>query len=83
MMNVLYECKREEEFAPIKNAAGAEFDSPETARDLVLALHRKWAEDAGIKFEGEGYFEFMPETTYGGEGLEHLADTTFRLPLIL
>ena len=80
---VLFECKREEEFAPIKNPAGSEFDSPDTARDLVLALHKKWALEAGIKFEGEGTFEFRPETTYSGEGLEHLADSTLTLPMTL
>ncbi|OHT12449.1 UDP-N-acetylhexosamine pyrophosphorylase-like protein 1 [Tritrichomonas foetus] len=79
---VLVECVREEEFAPIKNPAGAEFDSPDTARDLVVALHKKWATEAGAKFEGEGAFEFLPETTYGGEGLKelNLAGKTIKLP---
>lgn len=80
---VLFECKREEEFAPIKNPPGSEFDSPDTARDLVIALHKKWAADVGIKFEGEGPFEFRPETTYAGEGLEHMADSVLTLPMTL
>ena len=77
---VLVECVREEEFAPIKNAIGAQFDSPETARDLMVSLHKKWAQEAGIKLNGEGAFEFLPETTYAGEGLEKLAGKTVNLP---
>ena len=79
---VLVECIREEEFAPIKNPVGAEFDSPETARDLVVNLHKKWAVEAGVKFEGEGAFEFLPETTYDGEGLKErgLAGKVIKLP---
>lgn len=80
---VLMQIPREEQFAPLKNASGAPTDSPETARDLLLGLHRKWAEAAGAKFEGEGPFELTPETTYAGEGLEELgfSDMTFTLPM--
>lgn len=34
--------RREEEFAPVKNAPGQGLpDSPDTARDAILALHRR------------------------------------------
>jgi UDP-N-acetylglucosamine pyrophosphorylase len=78
---VLVECKREDEFAPIKNPSGAPADSPETARDLLLALHRRWAQSHEITLEGDGQFEFLPETTYDGEGLEKFVGFSFTLPI--
>jgi UDP-N-acetylglucosamine/UDP-N-acetylgalactosamine diphosphorylase len=80
---VLYDCVREAEFAPIKNVSGAPTDSPETAKALLLGLHRKWAEKAGIKFQGSGDFEISPETSYDGEGLEVYEGQTFTLPCVL
>jgi UDP-N-acetylglucosamine pyrophosphorylase len=77
---VLIECNREEEFAPIKNENGAPVDSPETARDLLLALHRKWANENGITLEGDGPFEFLPETTYDGDSLYQYMGFSFTLP---
>lgn len=38
---------REEEFAPVKNANGSSFDTPESARLLVLRLHTRWVIAAG------------------------------------
>lgn len=40
------EAVREEEFAPIKNATGA--DSPDTSRRLMVRLHAAWLEAAGL-----------------------------------
>jgi UDP-N-acetylglucosamine pyrophosphorylase len=39
----LLEARREEEFAPVKNAPGAPSDSPDTARRAILQLHQKCA----------------------------------------
>ncbi|MFH0975916.1 MAG: UTP--glucose-1-phosphate uridylyltransferase [Spirochaetota bacterium] len=38
--NTILETRREEEFAPVKNANGV--DSPDTAKKLMSNLHRKW-----------------------------------------
>jgi len=38
---------REEEFAPVKNANGANFDTPDSARLLLLRLHARWVIAAG------------------------------------
>lgn len=38
---------REEEFAPVKNANGSNFDTPDSARLLVLRLHARWVVAAG------------------------------------
>jgi UDP-N-acetylglucosamine/UDP-N-acetylgalactosamine diphosphorylase len=40
------EVDRKEEFSPIKNRSGA--DSPSTAREAMVGLHRDWLHDAGI-----------------------------------
>lgn len=37
----LLEVKREEEFAPVKNAPGSATDSPDTARAAIMALHTR------------------------------------------
>ena len=60
--------EREEEFSGVKNKAGG--DSPETAREAVSRLHRRWVEAAGGKVEGEGLVEVSGTVSYAGEGLE-------------
>lgn len=49
----LIEVKREEEFAPVKNAPGAADDSPDTARELLTTMHQRWLEEKGVKFESK------------------------------
>jgi UDP-N-acetylglucosamine/UDP-N-acetylgalactosamine diphosphorylase len=44
--SIVYETDRVEEFAPIKNATGA--DSPETSRDLQTLRAARWLERAGV-----------------------------------
>ena len=41
------ESPRAEEFAPVKNADGA--DSPDTAKAAIVALAASWLEKAGVK----------------------------------
>ena len=42
------QARREEEFAPVKNAPGQGLpDSPDTARDAILHLHKAWVEKTG------------------------------------
>ena len=47
----LIEVKREEEFAPVKNAPGTMDDSPDTARELMASLHQIWFENQGVRFD--------------------------------
>ena len=50
------EVRREEEYSPIKNAAGAA--SPETARRDLVACYRRWLEAGGIALpEGDATLE--------------------------
>ena len=79
----LIEVKREEEFAPVKNAPGSKTDSPETARALYLAEHRRWAEENEITLQGDGDFEIRPELSYQGEGLDPYSGMTLTLPMLL
>ena len=62
---------RGEQFSPVKNKSGEGVkDSPQTARDMFSALHRKWLEAAGYTIEGTGAVEIDPEVSFRGEGLE-------------
>jgi len=45
--NIILETRREEEFAPVKNASGA--DSLQTAQGLMNSLYRKWFIAKGVK----------------------------------
>lgn len=64
---LVYQGKREEEFAPLKNAPGSERDGPEQSRRMLLELHGSWLKAAGAIVEGK--VEISPLISYGGEGL--------------
>eukprot|EP00762_Andalucia_godoyi_P001033 ANDGO_02115.mRNA.1 UDP-N-acetylglucosamine diphosphorylase 2 len=58
----LFEVSRAEEFAPVKNKRGADNDTPDTAKRLVLNLHKKWcATDIDV--------EVSPLVSAYGEGI--------------
>lgn len=71
--SVTLETAREEDFAPIKNAAGE--DSPESARQALYQLFAKWLEAAGhpVPRRPDGSpdcrIEISPLTSLEGEGL--------------
>lgn len=90
------ECRRSENFAPVKNAPGKPKDSPDTARQLLFARGKKWLEDAGAtvegKKEGEGeeeeeegeeICEVTPAASLRGEGLEKFKGATLKMPLVV
>ena len=83
---VVFEGKREEEFAPLKNAEGEE-GTPASCRAAVSALHARWlikagAEligpdgeqvgEAGDKIKNVAVVEVSPKVSYAGEGLEKI-----------
>ena len=58
---VIMETRREEEFAPVKNASGA--DSPDTSKKMMIELHRKWLVSRGINIpEKVSVIEISPLT---------------------
>ncbi|GMP71128.1 hypothetical protein CsSME_00029664 [Camellia sinensis var. sinensis] len=82
----LFEVLREEEFAPVKNANGSNFDTPESARLLVLRLHTRWVVAAGgflthsVPLYATGV-EVSPLCSYAGENLEAICrGRTFHAP---
>jgi len=74
----LMEVVRVEEFAPVKNAPGSSNDSPDTARQAVMTLHRKWIESQGGVVDGEVGIEISPLLSYAGENLEWTKGRRFR-----
>ena len=64
----VWECKREEEFSPLKNAdkVGVS-DTPTTAREALLKLHKHYVEVAGGEVAGQ--VEISPLLSYAGENL--------------
>ncbi|KAJ0832145.1 putative nucleotidyltransferase [Helianthus annuus] len=82
----LYEVLREEEFAPVKNVNGSNFDTPDSARLLVLHLHARWVVAAGgflthsVPLYSTGV-EVSPLVSYVGENLEPICrGRTFHAP---
>jgi len=77
---VVFEGKREEEFEPLKNAAGKE-GTPASCRAALSNLHAQWLIKAGAELIGpdgdncEGknaVVEISPIVSYAGEGLEKI-----------
>ncbi|XP_030550036.2 UDP-N-acetylglucosamine diphosphorylase 1 [Rhodamnia argentea] len=82
----LFEVLRDEEFAPVKNANGSNFDTPDSARLLVLRLHTRWVVAAGgfvthsVPLYATGV-EVSPLCSYAGENLEAICrGRTFHAP---
>jgi len=64
---VVWECLRDEEFAPLKNAEGASDFTPVHCRNSLLALHQKWLRIAGAKLINEEGLEAQQMGSPAGE----------------
>jgi len=65
--------KREQEFAPVKNAPGSPADSPDTALAYILAQGTAWAAAAGSVLADGCTVEVSARASMDGSGLAALA----------
>lgn len=68
---VTWEVPREFEFSALKNCDSAGKDCPATTKRDLLALHKKYIENAGGSVEGDEV-EISPLISYAGEDLENI-----------
>ncbi|MCA9133598.1 MAG: UTP--glucose-1-phosphate uridylyltransferase [Planctomycetales bacterium] len=54
-------------FAPVKNANGSPVDTPVHTQAALLALHRRWLEDAGAKIAPQVRVEIHPDWALDAE----------------
>jgi len=64
------EVARQDEFSPLKNAAGTGSDDPDTSRRDLLAQHRRFLEQAGATLQDGVDIEVSPRISYAGDGLD-------------
>lgn len=73
------ESKASEAFAPVKNADGAETDTPEAAKKAIVDLHRRWLEEAGVFVDQEVQVEINPKLALEVDDLRQKIPTNLRI----
>lgn len=79
---VIWEVPRQNEFSALKNSEDAGTECPSTAKTALMALHKRYIEEAGGVVEGDEV-EISPLISYAGEGLEGLKGRRFVSPFVL
>lgn len=82
---IVVEYPEQEVFAPLKNASGAERDTPEYVRQLMCDQHRRWLVAAGVKVAGDLPVEISPLWALDAAGVAARSDlpTTINDPKYL
>lgn len=80
---VVWECIREDEFSPLKNADTAAKDTPTTSRQSLYRQHRSFLETSGATVEGieNDVVEISPLVTFAGEGLDDYNGKVLKTPI--
>ena len=66
---IVVEVDPAEGFAPLKNASGAETDTPETVKAAISARHRRWLDEAGAEVADGVDVEICPLLALDAEEL--------------
>jgi UDP-N-acetylglucosamine/UDP-N-acetylgalactosamine diphosphorylase len=85
--SIVVEVDEQRTFAPLKNAPGAERDSPATVRAQMIALHTEWLRAAGAIVDEGVAVEISPLFALDAEDLAgkiargtHFSDSTYLRP---
>lgn len=71
---IVVEFEEQEVFAPLKNAPGAERDTPEYVRRLLCDQHREWLEAAGVAIADGVRVEISPLWALDAAGVRNRHD---------
>ena len=66
---LIVEVDRSRTFAPVKNPDENGTDTPATAREAIITLHRQWLLDAGVKIDDDVPVEIHPSWALDGADL--------------
>jgi UDP-N-acetylglucosamine/UDP-N-acetylgalactosamine diphosphorylase len=72
--SLVVEFAEEDVFAPLKNASGAQRDTPEYVRQFIVSQHRKWLEAAGTRIAKDVTVEISPLWALDAEGVAARSD---------
>jgi UDP-N-acetylglucosamine/UDP-N-acetylgalactosamine diphosphorylase len=76
---IVVEGDEREVFAPLKNASGAEKDTPETTRRAIIVRANRWLERAGCKVDEGVAVEISPLLALDPDELQARVPTTLRV----
>jgi len=68
-----------EAFAPVKNADGAETDTPEQSKQAMSNLHRSWLEAAGVNVAADVRIEINPKFAMDAEEVKLKVEASERV----
>jgi len=71
---LVVEYAEQEVFAPVKNAPGAQRDTPEYVQHFMDAQHRKWLQAAGTRVAESAAVEISPLWALDAEGVANRSD---------